>query len=119
SPALTGMFYPDLLQRFIPLSLLPDRAEYLEDGFEAGWTAHCDDTPGRCANPNLLSQNFLSLWQKTGRPWLPALIIGGTVEETGGRILTSNLNLGHAVDAGDFLVAINDGAPVRHDVRLS
>ena len=34
SPTLTGMLFPDLLQRFLPVAFLPDRAEALERAWE-------------------------------------------------------------------------------------
>ena len=38
-PALTGMLYSDLLYRFVPLWVLPDRAETLERAWEEAWDA--------------------------------------------------------------------------------
>jgi hypothetical protein len=37
SPAIAGLLFPDLLQRFIRLTVFPDRAEYLERSFAASW----------------------------------------------------------------------------------
>ena len=36
---MTGMMFPDLLQRFLPAALLPDRAETLERSWEAAWAS--------------------------------------------------------------------------------
>ena len=36
-PALTGTLFSDLLYRFLPLPLLPDRAETLERAWEEAW----------------------------------------------------------------------------------
>ncbi len=33
-PALTGMLFPDLIQRFLPVAFLPDRAEAIERSWE-------------------------------------------------------------------------------------
>ena len=37
--ALTGMLFPDLLQRFLPVTFLPDRAETLERSWEDAWAS--------------------------------------------------------------------------------
>ncbi len=48
-PALTGMLYSDLLYRFLPLPLLPDRAETLERAWEEAWDA--PDAKGASPTP--------------------------------------------------------------------
>lgn len=102
SPAIAGLLFPDLLQRFLPFAVLPDRAETLERGFEQGWAAHC--SPGvRCADPDLWSKPLLSLWSHNAG-WVPALLINGARQEDGRRIITSNLKIDPHVfpDAVDF-----------------
>jgi len=81
---LTGL-YADLTQRFLPGALLPDRAAALERSWEQAWHEALRRSPG-------LDRPFHSLWP-SGAPWLPALLINGTSEKTGRRIITSNLHI--------------------------
>jgi hypothetical protein len=112
SPALAGMLFPDLVQRFVPLSFLPDRSAALERGWEDGWMARCKAIP--CDDQELLKKDFLSLWSKDPvHGWLPAWFIGGALQEDGRPILTGNIRLGEAVDAWDFFLVAG------RDVRLS
>ncbi len=113
SPTIAGLLAPDLLQRLLPFAALPDRASYLEQAFETGWTDHCAAEPNRCHAGDMLSQSFLSLWRNTRRPWLPALVIGGARVEDGRRILTSNISLAGAVDGEDFFDLD------KHDISLA
>ncbi|MCY1228782.1 hypothetical protein D9M72_411160 [compost metagenome] len=112
SPALAGGLFPDLLQRFFPLSVFPDRSAALEKGWEAGWRNRCASTV--CDFPDRFERDFLSLWSDTkGRRWNPSWLIGGALEEDGRPILTSNIDFGDAIDAWDFHHL------AQRDVRLS
>ena len=97
---LTGL-YPDLTQRFLPGSLLPDRAAALERSWEEAWRS---TMPAASVG---LDRPFHSLW--TEETWLPALIINGTSEKTGRRIITSNLLIedDRFTDALDYFTKIN------------
>jgi hypothetical protein len=109
-PAMTGFMFPDLLQRFLPVSVLPDRAETLERSWEASWAA-IDETD---ANASLMKEPFLNLAPRAGEPWRPILIVQGASENGGRRVLTSGVRFGcDEVDADDFLEA--EG----HDVAAS
>jgi len=109
SPTLTGMLFPDLLQRFLPFAFLPDRAEVLERAWETAWDDSCPADRKTCKE--LLRKPFLALGPKKDGPWRPILIVNGASEETGRRILTSTINLGKAVDADDFYqIVTNDVA---------
>jgi hypothetical protein len=116
SPAIGGLLFPDLVQHLLPLTLLPDRAETLERGWEVGWRKAC---AGAGCRPSRMQDDFLDLW-KDRRPgvWLPILMIGGATQETGRPLITSSAYLGRApstpfVDADDF------HATAHRDVRLS
>jgi|UPI00056A2110 hypothetical protein len=112
SPALAGMLFPDLIQRFLPLSFLPDRSAALERGWEDGWIARCRAIP--CDDQDLLKKDFLSLWPvEPSHGWLPAWFIGGALQEDGRPILTGNIRLGDTLDAWDFHLVAG------RDVRLS
>jgi hypothetical protein len=101
-PTIAGLLYPDLMQRFLPGGFLPDRALALEKSFERGWL---DATPPRRTAG--LASSFLSLWRdEAGRDpgHRPALLLKGTHQETGRRIVTSNLKIDADVfvDVYDF-----------------
>ncbi|MBB4189290.1 FtsH-binding integral membrane protein [Sinorhizobium terangae] len=110
SPALAGGAFPDLLQRFIPISFLPDRAWSLERGWEVGWAQTCQRTG--CSSADFLESDFLSLWSDR-QSWTPIWLIGGALQEDGRPILTSSLNFESRIDAWDFHTVANA------DVRLS
>lgn len=111
SPTLTGMLFPDLLQRFLPFALLPDRAEALERAWETAWDDSCPAGGKNCED--LLRKPFLTLGPRKDQPWRPILIVNGASEETGRRIVTSTVNLGKAIDADDFHQIAT------HDVAIS
>jgi hypothetical protein len=131
SPAVSGLLFPDLAQRFFPVALpfLPDRAETLETGFESGWRQHClhpdnnDAAPGpgagRCRHTDLWTRPFLSLWRPpAGAPapaWLPIVMINGARQEDGRRIITADI----AVTPEDFPNAVDFHALAGRDVRIS
>jgi hypothetical protein len=106
SPLLSAMFTRDLVSDLIPR--LPDRAEVLERAWAASFDEACRDKlkPETCPD---LNKGFLKLWSQE-RPW-PALILNGTVVETGGRAVASNIDLhckgGHA-EATCGLVDVTD-----------
>jgi hypothetical protein len=111
SPAIAGLLFPDLLQRFLPFPVLPDRAETLERAFEAGWTAHCG---AACRDKDLWSKPLLSLW--TNNPgWVPVLLVNGARQEDGRRVITSNI----AIEPSDFPDAVDFHALTGKDVDIS
>ena len=87
SPLLSAMFTRDLVSDWI--TRLPDRAEVIERAWAASLDRACRDKlkPETCPD---LNKGFLKLWPR--EPW-PALILNGTVVETGGRAVASNIDL--------------------------
>ena len=113
-PALTGMLYSDLLYRFLPLPLLPDRAETLERAWEEAWDAPDDRTGVAPRTAGTIGASFLALAPKDGEPWRPLLIVQGASESGGRRMLTSAVKFTcDEVDADDLLDEIG------HDVAAS
>jgi hypothetical protein len=109
---LTG-FYADLAQRFLPGNLLPDRAAALERSWEESWSWTMQESRVSLTSP------FHALWDDSLQPdgpWLPALILNGTSEKTGRRIITSNLvikdNRNHFPDAVDFFSEVSPDADI-------
>jgi hypothetical protein len=108
--AVTGMLFPDLLQRFVPVTFLPDRAETLERSWEDAWASIDPNAPSAA----LMREPFLNLAPKAGEPWRPILIVQGASENGGRRFLTSGVKFGcDEIDADDFLDSVG------HDVAAS
>ena len=108
APTLAAMMQPDLVQRFVPAPVFPDRARALEMGWERAWrkaVARPDGKPDE-----LFAGGFLAMMR--GREaTLPSLFLNGTVVETGQRIIASNTridtaqgaDLGRAIDLFDAI----------------
>jgi hypothetical protein len=92
APAIAGLFYTDMVQRFVPFPLFRDRSWSIERGFEEQWDLACEGASRWSHCAGLLRGDFLSLWQPDGR-WQPNLLLVGTIEEDGRRVVTSNLDL--------------------------
>jgi hypothetical protein len=102
--AVTAYFLgADLLQRFIPCSRTgTDRTRALENTFGQHFT-----------NKNVLDGAFLSIWRTDSTA--PALFINGTIAETGGRAICSNIRLDNQNFAGciDILDELNRDIPIK------
>ena len=108
--AMTGMLFTDLLQRFLPVTFLPDRAETLERSWEEAWASLDPEAPSAA----LMREPFLNLAPKRGEPWRPILIVQGASENGGRRFLTSGVKFAcDEIDADDFLDSVG------HDVAAS
>lgn len=83
APALAGLFFPDLLQRFLPVAVFPDRAVYLEEAWETPWL----EASAQWA------EDFATLWGNDRALRVPALFFNGTWVNDGGRTAVSNLQL--------------------------
>ncbi len=118
SPALGGLLFPDLIQRFNPLPgvRLPDRARALELGWEAGWSKTCDGAAAG-VNGGRMGQGFLNLWDRPNGPWLPMLMVGGVRLETGRPLITSSMAFRSG--AAPFIDAEDFHEVAGQDVRLS
>ena len=102
APTATSMLYADLLQRFIPYPIFPDRAAALEESWEQGFA---DVYPeASCGLHNSFTDLYSKDQCKDGQQWLPRLLINGTYEETGKRILTTSFKVEPEVflDTHDF-----------------
>jgi hypothetical protein len=102
SPAVAAMFYPDLIQRFLPFRILfLDRGRWLERSWEEAWrnTIHSD----RFGKP------FLDLWRDR-HLYVPSLFLNATSVESGNRIIASNVlidaNFFEATDATAKLLPV-------------
>lgn len=118
SPTLAAMFFPDLIQRFLPFRIpAADRGAVLEKAWEYGWERTITGGDQGADKPNRLAQPLRKLWSDwRGDVPLPALFLNGTRVESGKRIITSNvpINPGSRIDfadAEDAEVKLgNDGA---------
>jgi hypothetical protein len=117
APTLAAMMQPDLVQRFIPAPILPDRARALEQGWERAWSnaiAHPDGTPDK-----LFAGGFLAM-MRGKETHMPSLFLNGTIVETGQRIVASNLRLDRDGGNGTELANTADlFDAIGGDVRVS
>ena len=93
APALGGMLYGDMAQRFIPFPLFNDRSWSMERGFEEAWAEECRRQQLAAPCEDLMRGPFLDLWNERRATWRPNLLLIGTIEEDGNRIATSNIDL--------------------------
>lgn len=90
-PTLVALLFPDLLQRFIPVPIFPDRSRALELAWQDAWRRSAPT-----GKEELLAGPFGSLWSKDDP--LPILLLNGTSVRSGRRIITTNLRLGNDAD---------------------
>ncbi|MDG4574877.1 MAG: hypothetical protein P9C36_05480 [Defluviicoccus sp.] len=122
APLAGSFFFPDLVQRFIPLGLA-DRAQAIEQAWEYHWRQAIAQPP--CSGrfqfrkegvDGWFAAPFLTLWPQDGDgAWRPALFLNGTHQETGKRVITSPVR----IEPSTFLDAIDFYELVDDDVRLS
>jgi len=107
-PTLADMLQPDLVQRFVPIGFLPDRARALERAWEEGWKRtepHNDN----------FAAGFSTLYTKARPGPFPSLFLNGTIVESGERIITSNTK----IDPDIFTGASDSLDQIDLDVRRS
>lgn len=83
-PVSAGLLYKDLMQRFLPLPWLEDRATVFEKGLEAGFAQ---------ALPNArhsLTSSLIESASLDNQPW-PALFLNATWSDNGRRIVAASL----------------------------
>lgn len=80
SDTLGNALFPDLLQRFLPLPIISDRAIALERSFERAWSSQ------HRRNSFQLTDAFQDLWRKNPHN-VPLLFLNSTVVETGQRAI--------------------------------
>jgi hypothetical protein len=105
---LTGL-YADLTQRLLPGKLLPDRGTALEQSWEVAWKHVMTKS-----KHNRFSSPFHELQSKADS-WRPLLLLNGTSEKTGRRIITSPLK----IDTTQFPDAVDFFGMVDSDINLS
>lgn len=112
-PVTAALLYPDFLQRFLPIALLPDRGSALEQALERAFN---QVTGGS----QFLAQPLGRLQELDGRPW-PALFLNATWVGNGRRIVASNLRFAEQSGLSDapFRRSNDQLAEIGYDLRLS
>lgn len=121
-PTITALLYPDLVQRFIPYPAFPDRGAALVGAWSEAWDkAHaeaCRKNSNCIPDHKGLREPFLKLaglpGDKTMQHWRPILLLNGTHQETGKRVIASNIRITSDV----FLDAFDLHHLVQHDVSM-
>ena len=122
-PVLAGLLYPDLVQRFLPVPFLPDRAQALERAWEAAWS---DVMTGADVS---FTNRFSDLGRKAQAPlgsgssagWLPLLFLNGTSVSTGSRIIAAQAKFDdwEIRDAADLLTRMGSEISLSTAVNIS
>jgi len=107
-PISAALLYPDLVQRFIPYPVMPDRGAAFEEGLENAFrketgTAQLETTLAALSEP---------------QPW-PALFLNATWVGNGRRIVASNLRYGYGPEGAVFERANDQLKQLGRDLRLS
>lgn len=112
APTLASLLHADLVQRFLPIGFIPDRAKALETGWQRGWRTHVRTASG--ADDDFFSGSFMKMY--AGRPdaLIPSLFLNGTIVERGNRIIASNCIIGNDIPVSSDI--INE---LGSDMRLS
>lgn len=132
-PAMGGLLFPDLLQRFLPAPVMPSRADSLEEAWEMGWAAAAAECrrnlhtqpPSACPDGDRMSSDYLSIWNGvldegavTPRSWVPIVLANGTHVQTGKRIITAPVTIRPLVfpDSYDFFDSLR--RPIRASTAI-
>ncbi len=107
APLSASLLYRELLQRFIPIALLPDRAQTLETVWENAFAS--------VTGSNALGGSFAALGQPGQTPW-PALFLNATWSENGRRIVASSVRIDQEPA---FKLASDQLTQLGYDIRLS
>lgn len=99
APAIAGLLFPDLMQKLLPVAVLPDRAVFFEESLEQGWAAGWEAATRN--KSQIFEQNFEDLWHNDPQQFLPSLFLNATWVDTGSRAIVSNLD----IEADDFMHA--------------
>ena len=110
APVVARMLYPDLVQRFLPFPLLPDRASSLESAWQTAWA----DAMGKPSKAGLEKPLSGASSGNDVNAWQPALLLNSTHEETGKRVIASSVKL----EASTFRDAVDLLSLLKKDVSL-
>ncbi len=112
APTLASMLHADLLQRFLPIGFIPDRARALETGWENAWRTRLRTAAGA---DEFFAGGMLHMYAEQPAALLPSLFLNGTSVEIGNRLIASNCDLrdGQIPDAVDLFARLG------RDMRLS
>jgi len=106
SPLSASLLYPDLLQRFLPWSLLPDRAKTFEESWEEKYKS--------LIGTGTLKSSFSAASQQPGI--MPALFLNSTWSNNGRRIVASSYNTD---GISEFKLSNDLLKTIGYDIRLS
>ncbi|MGB5082669.1 MAG: hypothetical protein WBO23_18235 [Burkholderiales bacterium] len=107
SPLSASLLYRDLLQWFIPVALLPGRAQTLETAWERG--------VAEITGTRMFGESFASLGRPGQTPW-PALLLNATRSENGRRLVASTVRIDKEPA---FKLARDQLIELGYDIRLS
>ncbi|HEY2322922.1 MAG TPA: hypothetical protein VGJ82_08660, partial [Thermoanaerobaculia bacterium] len=86
APLLGRLLFSDLIQQFVPVPVVRDRARAIENSWERSWGSPAFHDP------------FCRLWTRAPKGDVPNLMMNGTIVETGQRVIVSNLDIANDLD---------------------
>lgn len=107
APTVAVMLFPDMLQQFIPIGFLNDRAVALETSWENAWSA--------CEEGERFTRPIDSLYTPGEWNGTPLLFLNSTVVETGQRLVMAPVR----IDEPTFSEALDGRAVLGPRVPLS
>jgi hypothetical protein len=105
APAIASLVFADSVSNFLPDLGQVDRGTALEQSFEDGSSGH-------------LGHSFLSFFpnkSNLSKSWRPALLLNATHQETGRRVIASNLK----IEKNTFLDSFDELQLLNSDMRAS
>jgi hypothetical protein len=112
APTLGSLMHADLVQRFLPIGFIPDRAKALETGWETGWRTRLQTANGP---DGFFSGGLLKMYADRPDALLPSLFLNGTSVKAGNRLIASNCDLRD----GQIPAATDLFSQLGRDMRLS
>jgi hypothetical protein len=116
APVLAAMTNPDLVQRFIPYPIMPDRARALEGALERAWRDNIDRRDG--TEDDTFAGGFLKM-MRGHDDRAPSIFLNGTIVETGQRIVASNCRIDRESGPEELAESIDLYEAVGGDLRVS
>jgi patatin-like phospholipase len=114
APTLAAMMEQDLIQRFVPAPILPDRGRALAGAWERAWRMRNHDVDQTNEDDDRMAQGMLRMMNAPGKR-IPSIFLNAATVETGSRVIASNLH----VTPAEFADSIDMFDLTANDVPLS
>lgn len=113
-PAIVGLMYQDLIQTFLPVPILEGRGAILERAFEAAWAVQATGSAAEAGKGLRTGLATLTTLPPPADPWMPRLMLNGTNNVTGQRMIAATMSLRDPVGGGRHAEVVVDALD-QHD----